>query len=99
MRAAFQYLKEAYKKAEEGLFTSACSDRSRGNGFKLKESRFRLGIQKTLYIEGGKALQQVAQRCCGCPLLRSVQGQVGQGFEQPALAEGVPTHGRRVGTR
>ncbi|KAK4826184.1 hypothetical protein QYF61_006128 [Mycteria americana] len=35
--AAFQYLKGAYKKAGEGLFTRACSDRTRGNGFKLKK--------------------------------------------------------------
>ncbi|KAK4831472.1 hypothetical protein QYF61_017720 [Mycteria americana] len=35
--AAFQYLKRAYKKAREGLFTRACSNRTRGNGFKLKE--------------------------------------------------------------
>ncbi|GAB0176950.1 hypothetical protein GRJ2_000160200 [Grus japonensis] len=35
--AAFQYLKEAYRKAGEGLFTRAYSDRTRGNGFKLKE--------------------------------------------------------------
>jgi len=33
--AAFQYLKEAYKKVGKGLFTSAWSDRTRGNGFKL----------------------------------------------------------------
>jgi len=33
--AAFQYLKGAYKKAGEGLFTRACSGRTRGNGFKL----------------------------------------------------------------
>ena len=39
--AAFQYLKGAYKKAGEGLFTRVCSDRKRGNGFKLKEGRFR----------------------------------------------------------
>ncbi|KAK4810250.1 hypothetical protein QYF61_013065 [Mycteria americana] len=39
--AAFQYLKGVYKKAGEGLFTRACSDRTRGNGFKLKEGRFR----------------------------------------------------------
>ena len=36
LRAAFLYLKGAYKKAREGLFTRACSDRTRGNGFKLK---------------------------------------------------------------
>ena len=39
--AAFQYLKGAYKKARAGLFTRACSDRTRGNGFKLKEGRAR----------------------------------------------------------
>jgi len=39
--AALQCLKGPYKKAEEGLFTRACSDRIRVNGFKLKEDRFR----------------------------------------------------------
>ncbi|GAB0188513.1 hypothetical protein GRJ2_001316600 [Grus japonensis] len=47
--AAFQYLKEAYKKAGEGLFTMAWSDRTRGNGLKLKEGRFRLDITKKLF--------------------------------------------------
>jgi len=46
VRAAFQYLKGGYKKAEEGLFTRAGSDRTRGNGFKLKEGRFRLDIRR-----------------------------------------------------
>jgi len=39
LTALFQYLKGAYKKAEEGLFTRAGSDRTRCNGFKLKEFR------------------------------------------------------------
>lgn len=39
--AAFQYTKTTYKKAGEGLFTKACSDRTRDNVFKLKEFRFR----------------------------------------------------------
>ncbi|KAK4822040.1 hypothetical protein QYF61_006953 [Mycteria americana] len=45
LTAAFQYLKGAYRKAGEGLFTRTCSDRTRGNGFKLKEGRFRLDIR------------------------------------------------------
>jgi len=40
LRAAFQYLKEAYRKDGEGLFTRMCSDTTRGNGCKLKEGRF-----------------------------------------------------------
>ena len=48
--AACQYLKEVYKKAGEGLFTRACSDRTRGNGFKLKEGRFRLDVRKKFFI-------------------------------------------------
>jgi len=43
---AFQYLKGAYRKARQGLCIRACSDRTRGNGFKLKEGRFRLDIRK-----------------------------------------------------
>jgi len=44
--AALQYLKGAYRKAGEGLFTRVCSDRTRGNSFKLKEGRFRFDIRK-----------------------------------------------------
>jgi len=46
---AFQYLKGDYKKAGEGPFTRSCSDRTRGNGFRLKEGRFRFGIRKKLF--------------------------------------------------
>ncbi|PKU47479.1 hypothetical protein llap_2219 [Limosa lapponica baueri] len=46
---AFQYLKATYKKAEEGLFTRACGDWTKGNGFKLKEGRFRLDIRKAFF--------------------------------------------------
>ena len=47
--AAFQYLKRAYKEDGDRLFNRACSDRTRGNGFKLKEGRFRLDIRKTFF--------------------------------------------------
>ncbi|KAK4829711.1 hypothetical protein QYF61_006086 [Mycteria americana] len=48
--AAFQYLKEAYKKDGERLFTMVCNDRTWGNGVKLKEGRFRLDIRKKLFM-------------------------------------------------
>ena len=47
--AVFQYLKGAYKDAGEGLFFRDCSDRTTGNGFKLKQGRFRLDIRKKFF--------------------------------------------------
>jgi len=47
--STFQYLKGAYKKAGEELFTRICRDRSRGNGFKLKERGLRLYIRKKFF--------------------------------------------------
>jgi len=47
--AAFQYLKGAYRKDGEGLFTRVCSNRIRENGCKLKEGRFRLDIRKKFF--------------------------------------------------
>jgi len=48
--AAFQYLKGAYKKDGDRLFSRACSDRPRHNGFKLKESRFNLDIRNNFFF-------------------------------------------------
>jgi len=47
--SSFQYLKGAYRKDGENLFSKACRDRTRGNGFKLRESRFRLHIRKKFF--------------------------------------------------
>jgi len=46
LRAAFQYLKEAYRKAGKGLFRRACSNRTRKSAFKLEDGRYRLDIRK-----------------------------------------------------
>jgi len=47
--ADFQYLKGAYRKAEGGLLTRTWSDRTRGDGFKMKEGRFRLDRTKIFF--------------------------------------------------
>ncbi|KFP35877.1 hypothetical protein N324_08082, partial [Chlamydotis macqueenii] len=47
--ATFQYLKGAYKKDEEKLFSRACCNRTRGNGFKIERGRFRLDTRKKLF--------------------------------------------------
>ena len=47
---AFQYIKKVYKKDAKTLFTRVCSDWTRGNGFKLKENRFRLDIRHFFII-------------------------------------------------
>ncbi|GAB0184181.1 hypothetical protein GRJ2_000883400 [Grus japonensis] len=49
---AFQYLRRACRKAGEGLFMRECSDRTRGNGFKLKEGQFRLDVRKKCFTVG-----------------------------------------------
>ncbi|KFQ70699.1 hypothetical protein N335_02312, partial [Phaethon lepturus] len=49
LTAAFQYLKEAYKKDGDRLFSRASNDRTRGNGFRLKVGRFRLDVGKKIF--------------------------------------------------
>ena len=54
--AAFQYLKGAYKQKGSQPFTRVDKGRTRGNGFKLREGRFRLDMR-------GKFFTEKVERC------------------------------------
>ena len=46
---AFQYLKGSYRKEGGKLFRRVCGAGTRGNGLKLKKSRFTLDIRKKYF--------------------------------------------------
>ena len=48
---AFQYLKGVYKQEGEWLFMRMDSDRTRGNGVKLRQGRFRLDMRRRFFTE------------------------------------------------
>ena len=54
--AAFQDLQGAYKQEGRQLFGRGDNSRTRGNGSKLKEGRFRLDVGKVLYYEMGECM-------------------------------------------
>ena len=57
---AFQYLKGAYTQEGNQLFTQCDSDRTRGNGFKLKEGDFGQILGKKKYLEDSESLVETS---------------------------------------
>ena len=58
---AFQYIKRACKQEGDQHFMWSDSDRTRGNGLKLKEGRFRLAVRKIFFT------QRVGRHCHRLP--------------------------------
>ena len=51
LTVTFQYSKGAFKQEGVRLLMSVGSDRTRGNGFKLRQGRFRLDIRRNLFTQ------------------------------------------------
>ncbi|KAK4832418.1 LOW QUALITY PROTEIN: hypothetical protein QYF61_023097, partial [Mycteria americana] len=94
----YKYLKGGCKDDGARLFSVVPSDRTRGNGHKLKHWRLHLNIRKHfLHCE---ALAQVAHGGCGVSLLGDIKITPGHGPGQPALgapALGAPALDKGVG--
>ncbi|KFW65421.1 hypothetical protein AS28_04212, partial [Pygoscelis adeliae] len=74
LTAAYQYLKGAYKKDGGKLFSGACCDRTRGNGFKLKGGRFRLDLrEKFLTLRVVKHWHRLPREVVDAPCLETFQ--------------------------
>jgi len=97
--AVFQYLKVVHKKDGDKLFSRACCNRTKGNVFKIEEGRFRLDIRKKFFTVGVvRHWHRLPREAVAAPSLELLKARLDGAFEQPDLVEGVPAHGREVGT-
>lgn len=87
----YKYLKGECKEDGDMLFSVVPSDRTRGNGHKLKHRGNSLSIWKHFFCcESDWELAQVAQEGCGITLLRDIQKSSGcRGENWPYLRSGA----------
>jgi len=105
MLRGLQHLPFEDRLRELGLFsleqgTWVDSDRTRGNGFKLRQVKVRLDSRRRLFTQRVVThWNRLFQGGCGCPIPGGIQGQAGCGSGQPRLVAGNRTHSKGVETR
>jgi len=91
--AAFQYLKGCCTKEGDRLFGRVCCDKTRGNGFKLKEGRFRVDIGRLFTIKVVRHWHMLPREVVDTPSLETSKVRL----EHPDRAGSVPDHCGRFG--
>ena len=85
---AYKYRKGGYQEDGSRLFSMVPSDRTSGNGQKLKHRKFRLNMRKNFFtLRVMEHLELVAQRGCEFSSSVDIQDLAGQSPVRPAVGD------------
>jgi len=87
---------EAYRKDGEDIFSRICCNKTRSNGFKLRESTFRLDIRKKISMTRVvKRWHRLPREAVETPFLETFKSRLDGALSN--LVEDVPAHCRGGG--
>jgi len=94
----FQYLKGAYRKDGDSLFSKACCDRTRTNGFKLREGRFRLDRRKKFFTKRVvRHWNRLPREAVEAPSLETFKARLDGALRNLGLVKDIPAYCRGFG--